>query len=158
MLEARYAARMKTVEHPEKLTRVGESVIAEQAVGEMRLGSTVVARALLEHSVEIARQQSDQWGLSFALGQLGAVAFQEADFASTRRFREEAASVARAHHDRHTLGLAVAGLALVARIQGNQDESAALFNEALRVSSELKDQWMMPRAVGSRWPRSAATT
>ena len=122
--------------------------VAEQAVAEMRIGSTVVARALLEQSVIVARKHGDPWGLSFALGQLGAVAFQVDDFAAARQFREEAAAVARANGDRHTLGLAVAGLALLARLQGDLDESATLFNEALRVSSELKDQWIMPRALG----------
>ena len=96
----------------------------------------------------IAREHGDQWGLAFALGQLGAVAYQEADLAAARGFREEAASVARAIGDRHTLGLALAGLALVARIQGNHDESAKLFDETLLVSSELEDQWVMPRALG----------
>jgi tetratricopeptide (TPR) repeat protein len=122
--------------------------VAEQAVAEMRIGSTVVARALLEQSVIVARNHGDPWGLSFALGQLGAVAFQVDDFAAARQFRAEAAAVARANGDRHTLGLAVAGLALLARLQGDLDESAMLFNEALRVSSELKDQWIMPRALG----------
>ncbi len=56
--------------------------------------------------------------------------------------------MARATRDRHTLGLALAGLALVARMQGNHDESAKLFNETLLVSSELGDQWIMPRALG----------
>jgi hypothetical protein len=46
------------------------------------------------------------------------------------------------------LGLALAGLALVARAQGNLDESAKVFHETLLVSSELEDQWTIPRALG----------
>ena len=56
--------------------------------------------------------------------------------------------MARAIGDRHTLGLALAGLALVARSQEHYDESEKLFHEALMVSSEIKDQWIMPRALG----------
>jgi hypothetical protein len=36
----------------------------------------------------------------------------------------------------------------VARMQGNREESAKLFHEALLVSSELNDQWTIPRALG----------
>jgi hypothetical protein len=36
----------------------------------------------------------------------------------------------------------------VARSQGNYDESEQLFHDTLLVSSELKDQWVMPRALG----------
>jgi predicted ATPase/class 3 adenylate cyclase len=122
--------------------------LAEQAVGEARLGNMVVARALLEESVVIAREHGDQWGLTFALGQLGVIAYHDADLTAARRFREEAAAAARALGDRHTLGIALAGLALVARAQGNYDESEQLFHETLLVSSELKDQWVMPRALG----------
>jgi hypothetical protein len=122
--------------------------LAEQAVGEARIGTMVVARVLLEKSVEIAREHGDQWGLTFALGQLGVIAYHDADFTAARRFREEAATVARAIGDRHTLGLALAGLALVARLQEHYDESEQLFHETLLVSSELKDQWVMPRALG----------
>jgi predicted ATPase/class 3 adenylate cyclase len=130
------------------LQEAGRS-FAQQAVAEMRLGNLVAARALLEHSVAIAREHSDQWGLAFALGQLGAIAYRESAFAAAREFRAEAASVARAIHDGHTLGLALAGLGQVARAQGNYDESAKLFNETLRVSSEIGDQWIMPRALGA---------
>jgi predicted ATPase/class 3 adenylate cyclase len=122
---------------------------AQQAVAEMRLGNLAAARALLEHSVAIAREHSDKWGLAFALGQLGAVAYGDSDFAAAREFRAESASVAQAIHDGHTLGLALAGLGQVARAQGNCDESAKLFNETLRVSSEIGDQWVMPRALGA---------
>jgi predicted ATPase/class 3 adenylate cyclase len=122
--------------------------LAEQAVGEIRLGAMVVARALLEKSVEIAREHGDQWGLTFALGQLGAIAYHDADLTAARRFREEAAAVARAIGDRHTLGMALAGLALVARLQEHYDESEQLFHETLLLSGELKDQWVMPRALG----------
>jgi predicted ATPase len=122
--------------------------LAEQAVGETRLGNVVVARTHLEKSVEIAREHGDQWGLTFALLQLGAIAYHDADLTAARQFREEAASVARVLGDRHTLGLALAGLALVAHSQENYDESEKLYHEALLVSSELKDQWVMPRALG----------
>jgi hypothetical protein len=108
----------------------------------------VVARALLEKSVEIAREHGDQWDLTFALSQLGVIAYHDADLTAARRFREEAAAVARAIGDRHTLGMALAGLALVARLQEHYDESEQLFHETLLVSSELKDQWVMPRALG----------
>jgi hypothetical protein len=47
--------------------------------------------------------------------------------------------VARAIGDRHTLGMALAGLALVARVQEHYDESEQLFHDTLLVSSELKD-------------------
>jgi tetratricopeptide (TPR) repeat protein len=130
------------------LQEAGRS-LAQQAVAESGLGNLVVARALLENSVAIAREHSDQWGLAFALGQLGAVAYEESDFAAAREFRGEAALVARANRDRHTLGLALAGLGQVARAQGNYDESAKLFHETLRVSSEIGDQWIMPRALGA---------
>jgi non-specific serine/threonine protein kinase len=129
------------------LQEAGRS-LAEQAVGETRLGNAVVTRALLVKSVEIAREHGDQWGLTFALGQLGVIAYHDSDFTAARRFREEAAAVARALGDRHTLGLALAGLALVARAQENYDESEKLFRETLLVSGELKDQWVMPRALG----------
>jgi hypothetical protein len=122
--------------------------LAEQAVGEARLGNMLVARALLATSVEIAREHGDQWAVTFALSQLGVAAYQDADYTAARRFREEAASVARAIGDRHTLGLALAGLALVARAQGNYGESEKLYRETLLVSGELKDQWVMPRALG----------
>jgi hypothetical protein len=98
--------------------------------------------------VEIAREHRDRWGLTFALGQIGAAAYQQDDFGAARLFREEAASVARALGDLHTLGIALAGLALVPRAQGNLEESARVFNETLRVSSELEDQWIIPRALG----------
>jgi tetratricopeptide (TPR) repeat protein len=98
--------------------------------------------------VVIAREHGDQWGLTFALGQLGVIAYHDADLTAARRFREEAAAAARALGDRHTLGIALAGLALVARAQGNYDEAEQLFHETLLVSSELKDQWVMPRALG----------
>jgi predicted ATPase/class 3 adenylate cyclase len=120
----------------------------EQAIAELRLGYPVVARELLQHSVAIAREHGDEWDLAFALGQLGAVAYQESDLAAAREFRAEAASVARAIRDRHTLGLALAGLGLVARVEGNHEESAKLFKETLLVSSEIGDQWVMPRALG----------
>ena len=103
------------------LQEAGRS-FAQQAVAEIRLGNLVVARALLEHCVAIAREHGDQWGLAFALGQLGAVAYRVSDFAAAREFRAEAALVARAIRDRHTLGLALAGLGQVARAQGNYDE------------------------------------
>ena len=102
------------------LQEAGRS-FAQQAVAEIRLGNLVVARALLEHCVAIAREHGDQWGLAFALGQLGAVAYRVSDFAAAREFRAEAALVARAIRDRHTLGLALAGLGQVARAQGNYD-------------------------------------
>ena len=120
---------------------------AAQAIAESRLGNSDVGRVLLEESVAIAREHGDAWGLTFALGQLGVVAYQASDFAAARGFRAEAAEIARAIHDRHTLGLGLAGLALVARMQGEHEESARLFNETLRVSSELGDQWIMPRAI-----------
>src|SRR5262245_54434880 len=47
------------------LQEAGRS-LAEQAVGELRLGNVVVARAQLVRSVEIARDHGDQWGLTFA--------------------------------------------------------------------------------------------
>jgi predicted ATPase/class 3 adenylate cyclase len=129
------------------LREAGRS-LAAQAVGEGRLGNTVVAREILESSVAIAREHGDQWCLAFALGQLGVAAYQESDFTAARAYREEAAAVSRAIGDRHTLGIALAGLALVARIQGRHDESARLFHETLLVSWELEDQWVMPRALG----------
>jgi tetratricopeptide (TPR) repeat protein len=122
--------------------------LAQQAVAESRLGHLFAATALLERSVAIARKHGDQWCLTFALGQLGAVSYQASDFSAARKFRTEAALVARAIGDRHTLGLALAGLGQVARAQGKYDESATLFNETLRVSSEIEDQWIMPRALG----------
>ena len=128
------------------LQEAGRSLSA-QAVAELRLGNSEVGRRLLERCVSIAREHDDAWGLAFALGQLGVVAYAEADYAAARAYRTESAAIARAIHDRHTLGLALAGLALVARMQGEHDESAQLFNETLRVSSEIWDQWIMPRAI-----------
>jgi tetratricopeptide (TPR) repeat protein len=130
-----------------QLLEAGRS-FSMQAVAETRLGNLGVARALLAESVSIARDRGDQWGLAFALGQLGAIAYQEHDLEAARRFREEAAAVARANHDRHTLALSLAGLGLVARMQGRREESKKLFHETLAVGSELNDHWTIPRALG----------
>jgi predicted ATPase/class 3 adenylate cyclase len=129
------------------LMEAGRS-LAQQAVAESSLGNSLTARTLLERSVTIAREHGDQWCLTFALGQLGAVFFEESDFAAARNFRAEAASVAHQICDRHTLGLALAGLGQVARAQESYAESATLFKETLVVSSEIEDQWIMPRALG----------
>jgi non-specific serine/threonine protein kinase len=123
--------------------------LAQQAVAEIRLGKIADARALLEQSVGAAREHGDQWCLAFALGQLGAVAYQSSDHDAAREFRFEAAVTARAIGDRHTLGLALAGLGLVERAQGNYEESARLFHETLKVGVEIRNHWVMPRAIGA---------
>ena len=46
-------------------------------------------------------------------------------------------------------GVALAGLAHLARVQGNDEESYALFREALIVSSEIEDSTVMPRALAA---------
>jgi predicted ATPase/class 3 adenylate cyclase len=129
------------------LQEAGRS-LAVCGIGETRLGNITVARDLLERSVEIAREHGDDWGLAFALGQLGSVAFLEGNYSAARHFRGEAVAIARAIGDLHTLGMDLAGLALVARIQGDHEESARLYAETVLVSSELRDQWVMPRALG----------
>ncbi len=123
--------------------------LAQQAVAEVRLGHLAEARALLEQSLRIAKEHDDTWCLAFALGQLGAVAYRDANYSVAHRFRSDAAAAARAVGDRHTLGLALAGLGQVARAQQNYEESARLFHETLEVAAEIKDQWVMPRAIGA---------
>jgi non-specific serine/threonine protein kinase len=49
--------------------------------------------------------------------------------------------------DQYVLGLALAGLAFVARARGDQARSEALWREALGVTSEYEDHWVLPRAI-----------
>ena len=129
------------------LQEAGRS-FTEQAVAEMRLGNSVVARALLEHSVAIARRAWRSVGPGLRSRATWGCRLSGVRLRSCARVSGRGSLVARAIRDRHTLGLALAGLGQVARAQGNHDESAKLFNETLLVSSEIGDQWIMPRALG----------
>lgn len=98
---------------------------------------------------EAELREGDYYGAAVnRCARLRAVAYQEHDLDAARKFREEAAAVARANHDRHTLGLSLAGLGLVARMQGHREESAKLLHETLLVGSELNDQRTISRALG----------
>jgi hypothetical protein len=73
----------------------------------------------------------------------------DGDFAVARTFREEAAALARAVGDRHSLGIALAGLAHLARQCGDLAEATAHFHECLRLGTELGPSWrVLPRALG----------
>jgi tetratricopeptide (TPR) repeat protein len=86
--------------------------------------------------------------LAFALSQLGAVARDEGDIETARQNREESAALAQMIGDRIVLGLALAGLADLARLRGDIADAQRLFSEALSVSSELGPFWrVVPRAL-----------
>jgi non-specific serine/threonine protein kinase len=105
------------------------------------------AHPWLTESARLAESAGDQWGLAFALSQLGALADYQGDRAEASRLRQASADLARKIGERRTLGLALSGLARLARERGDHDESVALFKEALTVSSELEDHWVLPRAL-----------
>jgi predicted ATPase len=138
------AAIFAAVGDPERAGRA----LSLKALGELSEGNHVSARSGLEKGAAIAREVGDRWGLAYALNNLGAVAqFFLGDYTAARAFRAESAALARAIGDRYTIGAALAGLALLARLQGNHEESYALFKEALTVSSETEDSFLMPRAL-----------
>jgi alkylated DNA nucleotide flippase Atl1 len=73
----------------------------------------------------------------------------EGDHQTARRSWEDAAAVARTIGDRHTLGMALAGLGYLARLRGDLKQAAALFGECLALGKELGPSWrVLPRAVG----------
>jgi predicted ATPase/transcriptional regulator with XRE-family HTH domain len=101
----------------------------------------------LAESARLAERAGDQWGLAFALSQLGALADYQGAPDEALRLRQASADLARRIGERRTLGLALSGLARLARDRGDHKESVALFKEALTVSSELEDHWVLPRAL-----------
>jgi hypothetical protein len=81
------------------------------------------------------------------LGQLGGAEYAAGNVELARAYRAEGAALARAIGERYTFGLGTVGLALVALEEGDLDEAAAHFKEALVASAELEDSWITPRAL-----------
>jgi hypothetical protein len=78
---------------------------------------------------------------------LGAIAEYEGDPDKGRALRQRSADIARSIGERYLLGLALAGLAILARYRHEYQESTELFTESLIVSNELGDHAVLPRAL-----------
>jgi predicted ATPase/class 3 adenylate cyclase len=99
------------------------------------MGDYEGAKALLEESLEIARELDDRFRIAKALQPLAMTASGLGDLAAARRYVEEAVELARALGDKHELGIAINGLAQLHRIEGRMDLAEPLYEQAIALES-----------------------
>jgi predicted ATPase/DNA-binding NarL/FixJ family response regulator/transcriptional regulator with XRE-family HTH domain len=117
---------------------------------ELHVGNIPCAQSLLEESVLIARKAGDQIGLAWALSNLSGVAYYTRDGAWAGALLNESAKIARSLRSDRLLGDALAGLAFLARLRGQREESAALYKQALQAllaSNDVQDSQITPRVL-----------
>ncbi len=98
------------------------------------------ARALVEESLDIARQLHDARGVGIALNALAVHARDRGDLAASRSLFEESLAVWRGLGDRVVVGRSLSNLANVVKLQGNYGLARSLYEECLSIFRELGDR------------------
>jgi predicted ATPase/DNA-binding SARP family transcriptional activator len=106
----------------------------------LAVDSPVLARATYSECLALFREQTDPFGMAYALTSLGRMALDEGNLADARASFEEALDIRRALGDRWLTAISLNSLAMVERQQGNWRRVAELADEALSLSRELGSQ------------------
>ncbi len=99
------------------------------------------ARTRLEAALIDLREADDRDGVAFALGQLGVVAYDRADFERSARLHEESLVLRRALGDAPGIAGTLTNLGEVARHRGERERSAALHAESVDLFRGLGDRY-----------------
>ncbi len=104
------------------------------------MGDFPRAIALLQKSVALWRQNSDQSGLAVALSNLGASVLRQGDAARAQALAEEALQLSRKHDDKLGIYVSLEVLGFVESRKGNIDEAIGLYTEALALAEQAGDE------------------
>jgi non-specific serine/threonine protein kinase len=97
----------------------------------------VVARALLNESLLLARALGDRWTVALALHHLGRVAYYEGDPAAARALGEQSLAVAEQVGDDWLIAWAVHLLGLAAHIAADYPAARAYYERSLAIRREI---------------------
>jgi tetratricopeptide (TPR) repeat protein len=97
----------------------------------------VLSRKLLQQSLALRRSAGDQFGIAFALNNLGHVARHERDYDRAAALFEESLALRRQLGHQEGIGQSLQSLAALARHRGDYAQATALFRESLRHIYEL---------------------
>lgn len=103
---------------------IDESLCIWREIGDRKeLAFTLFMRGVHAESLELYRQEGDQWGVAYVLKDMGLVAMERGDLVAARPFLEESLAIFQHFGDPATLTLIALGL--LALRQGNCEEACA---------------------------------
>lgn len=103
-------------------------------------GDPAKARALMEESVSLFREQGDSWGLAWSLINLGMAVRDQEDYTLARSIIEESVALWREQGDPWGLAEALHYLGLVAYRRGDYEAAYSVMEEALIIRRRLGDK------------------
>ena len=86
------------------------------------------------------RELGDKWGIAASLNNLGGVAYEQGDFASSRSLHEESLALFRELGDKGNIAFLLVNLGVKALNQGDFASSRSLHEESLALFRELGDK------------------
>ena len=106
---------------------------------QLRQGDPVVARALCEEALAIARNLKDPWLTQQSLNGLGNVAGALGEFSMAQSLYEESLAIARERADRVRIAILLNNLGYLTFQQGQYSAARAWHEESLAIRRQLKD-------------------
>jgi predicted ATPase len=103
-------------------------------------GDYVLAAALLQESLQIARQLNDQSGAAVSLNALAVISRDKGDLAASRALFEECLVLWRELQDPSAVARAVSNLANVVKLSGDYSLARALYEECRSIFNDLQDR------------------
>jgi predicted ATPase len=108
------------------------------------------AIAQLEESLQISRENHDQWGVAVAVNALAVLIRDRGDFAKARALFEEGLALWRQLGDRVAVARSLSNLANVVRAQRDFALARSLYEECLGIFREIGDQSGMAWSLNSQ--------
>ena len=106
-------------------------------------------RILSQQSLELAREQENEWGIAMSLHHLGAAATHYGDFKQAQTLLEEGLVLSHKIGNWALADYMLADLAFLAITQGDYERASAFYEEDLALSQKHQDRWGSCYALGN---------
>lgn len=114
-------------------------ILSSQGIVYRDLGELTAAREVFERSFKIAQKARDEAGESDALGNLGNLCYQQAQFEEARDFYEQALLISQKLDDRHFVTRWTGNLGNVYAGLGQSKQAKKHYEQALTVAATIHD-------------------
>jgi len=121
-------------------TKARERALFAAGVLAVEQGDYAAADALIEESLDIARQFGDKQGAAVSLNALAVIARDRGDVAVARSLLEESMVLWRELGDQKAVARSLSNLANIVKLQGDNARARSLYAECLSIFRELGDR------------------
>lgn len=114
-----------------------------------RQGDRSNSRAMLEESLRLFREIGDQWGVAWALDNLGMIVLADGDYAQAQSMLDRSLALFHDAGDKRGTACVLDNLGWTALMRGEHGQARTRFEEALAAFREIGDRRGEGRALGN---------